>query len=51
MFNLETLNQKITHFTHSHDKTLTEIIALLKAQNLLLTQILNEIKTKSLCQN
>ena len=40
------LNQKITQFTHSYQQSQTEIIALLKAQNLLLTQILNQIKEK-----
>lgn len=40
------LNQKITQFTQSHDKSQQEIITLLKAQNLLLAQILEQIKTK-----
>ena len=40
------LNQKITQFTHSYSQTQQEIITLLKAQNLLLTQILNQIKEK-----
>ena len=40
------LNQKITQFTLSYSQTQAEIITLLKAQNLLLTQILNQIKTK-----
>ena len=40
------LNNKITQFTQSYSQTQQEIIALLKAQNQLLTQILDQIKTK-----
>jgi hypothetical protein len=40
------LNQKITQFTQTHSQTQTEIITLLKTQNLLLAQILNQIKEK-----
>ena len=40
------LNKQITQFTHSYQQSQVEIITLLKAQNLLLTQILNQIKEK-----
>jgi hypothetical protein len=40
------LNKQITQFTLSYSQTQQEIITLLKAQNLLLTQILNQIKEK-----
>ena len=48
---LTQLTQKITQFTHSYSQTQTEVIALLKAQNLLLTQILNKLENQNLCQN
>ena len=41
------LTNKITQFTHSYAQTQQEIITLLKAQNLLLTQILDQINWKT----